>query len=42
MVATEEFLDQLLDVRTESLGLFLGVVDFKPGHTEFGFGVVSV
>ncbi len=42
MVATEEFFDQLFDVRTESLGLFLGVMDFKPGHTELGFGVVSV
>ena len=42
MVATEEFCDQLLDVRAESLGLFLGVMDFKPGHAELGFGVVSV
>ena len=42
MVATEEFCDQLLDVRAESLGLFLGVMDFKSGHAELGFGVVSV
>ena len=32
----------MLDVGTEPLGLFLGVMDLEPGHAEFGFGVVSV